>query len=194
MDKKDLEQETGGQQHQPVMPGKTRMMHPPAALPALLASGMSYRLIGDKLGCHRDTVSGWAKRPDIVAQVEAIRNAEVQQARRRWSRLEPLARRTVGRVLKAEGEDANPMAQVKGAELVARVTGVLEDKTKVEVSGAVDLGLGADFDPAAAEQQVLTLAADILRGRGQPDLADLVLEVLAQGAEVMAEEAEEVTP
>lgn len=194
MDRKDQERETGGQQLQPAPAGQPRMMHPPAVLPALLASGKSYRTIAGLLGCHRDTIGGWAKRPDIVAQVAAIRMQEVEQARAKWRGLEPLARRTIKGLLEGQGEEPNQIAQVKAAELVTRAAGVLEDRARVEVSGAVEVGFGPDFDPQAAEAQVLTLAVELLRGRGHPDLADRVAEVLAQGAEVLAEEAVEVEP
>lgn len=179
----------------------TRKLPPrwPAEFLVMLAAGRSHVSIAAELGRPADTIGNWAKLPEVVEEVKAIRARDLEEARARLAALRQPAVATVSEVMTREGpylcraceaevtcecgrpvtiDHAPPRDRLRAAEMVLDRVGL--PKTEVtELSGAV--GQAGPLT-AVGKAEVLTAAAELLDADGFGDLAEKVRAAIGGGA------------
>ena len=118
---------------------KARVKHPPADLVALLVAGTSHQAIARKVGADHRTVRGWAESPDIVAEVQRIRDETLAAVRLKLVANADLAMETLAKVIRSR--NAAHSVKVRAAEvLLSRVLG--SPKQEIELSGGLAVRTG----------------------------------------------------
>lgn len=160
-------------------PQRAPKKRPPPELAGLLSEGKTYTQIGENLGVDRERIAAWHKLPEIQEQIRQIQAEAGRVARQRLAALQAPAVQVVGEVLGGSGQDgtcetcgrsgaAEARDRLRAAEMVFDRTGL--PRTEVQQQEHV-LSEDEQLSDEELEARVLRAAADVLRWRGEVDLA-----------------------
>lgn len=146
----------------------------PAEFLGLMLSSDNMQSIADRLGVDRNTVSKWARDPDIVAELDAARRAVLADARRKGSQLMEKVVETLECALDATSgcpvcREPTPdhAIRIRAAAEVADRFGV----PKTTVTELADRAGDDDRSDTDLATDILAEAVAIAESRGRPDVA-----------------------
>lgn len=156
----------------PAPRSRRRLRTPPAELAGMLAAGINYTVIAERLGLDRKAVSEWAALPAIRLEVEQIRQEVRRGAQAKQEALLDQALAVVGAALRpaevcascGRGGDVPIQHQLRAAELVLDRT--LPKRTAVEIEAA-DSRTDEDLD-----REILRAACEVLASWGDAPLVE----------------------
>lgn len=148
----------------------------PASLAGLLAEGLSYVAIAERLQVDRETVTRWSKHPEVQAELLQLQGEATSDSRRRLTAFHGTALDGLQRILTA-GKcpecgrgSSDDHAVIKAAVAIFDRTGLPPQK-EVTVHGGLTLSEQPDAD---LDREILNEAVEVLLERGFPDLAEQV--------------------
>lgn len=137
---------------------KTHKIGRPLDLASRLAMGATYTELAAAYRKKRQTVAEWAKHPEVQAEIEAIRQEILAEAKGLLVRAAPIAiqvliGRATGKSKDSDGVVANiettPAASVAAARALLDLVGLGEPQ-KIELSGNVGSETEAELDARLA--------------------------------------------
>jgi len=164
---------------------RPRTARPPADLAAQLATGVSYASLAEKYQKREETISQWARSPEIQAQVEAIQSASRQEAVAQIKGSLGLAVQSVVAVLTKGKCDhcgrgsADVRDRLKASEILLD-RGGMPATSRQEVSGGLTLDTSGQTD-ADLEREILTAALQIAESRSERPAVDALKRLLKGG-------------